>query len=315
MLKINQVPASAGAQWLLDGLVLFRRAPLALARVSVLGFSLALLATLLGSLMMQLTAGVPFPLSLLPLALYCVLALGVPSFVFAGILWAVREVQQGRPALPRHLLKGFASRRMRALLVTALPQFVAVVLAALALMALLGTEGVQQILDVLQKLQAMTADGQQPDPVQVQALVAQLPAGRMLLWLLLVVAATPLVICLVMLAIPQIVFSGAHGGTALRASLSANLRNLPAMLLFAVILAVVFFATSLVLQVIGLLIQAVLGPMVAMFVINLVMMGVLMPLVAAAAYHAWHQIFEPAGSGLPPVAPAPAPQDPGTFAA
>lgn len=308
MSKINQVPASAGAQWLLDGLVLFRRAPFALARVSVLGFAVVLLALLLGNLVLALTGAVPFPLSLLPLAVYGVLVLGTPSFVFAGILWAVREVQHGRPALPRHLLKGFASRRMRALLVTAMPQFLAVLLAAVALLALVGSEGVQGILEVLQELQGLGAQAEPPQPAQVQGLVEQLPA-RLLLWLLLVVVAAPVVVCLVMLAVPQIVFSGTHGWAALRASVVANVRNLPAMLLFVLLIAAVLFGVSLVGQVLGLLVQALLGPVVAMLVVNLVMMGVLMPLVAATAYQAWHQIFE--GASPPP----PVSADNGTLAA
>lgn len=303
MSKINKVPASAGAYWLLGGFALLRRAPLGLASVSMAGFFLMLLAILLGVMVMAATTQVPFPLSLLPLAVYCLLTLGVPSFAFAGVIWAAREVAQGRPALPQHLYKGFSGRRARALLVTSLPQLVGTLFVALMLMALVGSEGVQQILQVLEKLQALAANGAQPDPAQVQALVATLPAARILLWVLLALATAPLVVCVLLLAVPQIVFSDSHGFAALRASIVANLRNLPAMLVFVLLLALVVFAVSTIAQLAGVLVQALLGPAMAVLVANLLLVGVLMPLLAGTAYHAWHQIFEGEVAAEPPPPP------------
>src|SRR5690606_41856131 len=113
MHTIRRLSASAGAQWLLGGFALLRKAPLALG-------TLGALWGLLGTMVVFLAAVVP-PLAA---ALQLLLAIAGPV-LFAGLLWAVREVQQDRPALPAHLPRGLQDGHAPALLATLLPPGVA----------------------------------------------------------------------------------------------------------------------------------------------------------------------------------------------
>ena len=93
MSTINKVPASAGAEWLLAGFALLKRAPVPLATLSVLWGLLSM-----GVMLVAVT------LPAMTLAMQFLLVLAGPLF-FAGMLWAVREVDEGRPATPSNLLQ------------------------------------------------------------------------------------------------------------------------------------------------------------------------------------------------------------------
>ncbi|RBF36898.1 hypothetical protein BRM44_16495, partial [Xanthomonas oryzae pv. oryzae] len=84
MSEIRKVPASAGAEWLLTGFSLLKRAPLALGALGVI-WSVA------ASLVVSLSVLVP----LLGPALQFLLLLAGPLFM-GGLLWAIREVDEGR---------------------------------------------------------------------------------------------------------------------------------------------------------------------------------------------------------------------------
>ena len=110
MSTINKVPASAGAEWLLGAFALIRRAPLALGVLGVLWGLLSLLAV--QAMAINVT-----------LAMFLQLALALLApLLFAGMLWAVREVDQGRPAMPSHLFHALRGEQFRSLLATLLPQ-------------------------------------------------------------------------------------------------------------------------------------------------------------------------------------------------
>lgn len=289
MSTINKVPASAGAEWLLAGFALLRRAPLPLFAISIAGLLVVALALLLAVAVIAVTAALPFPFSLIPLLIYAALTLGVPCLVFAGVVWAAREVSQGREAQVQQLQVGF--RHAAPLLLTSVIPLAGTILSATLLIALIGTEGVQQANTVMVQLQALMADGGQPDPAQVNALVATLPVVRFLFWMLATIALAPIVVCLVMVAVSEVIFSDRSGFAALRLSLAANARNFGALVVFSLMLALLLFALSLVLQVVGVIVQFVLGPVIAVLFTNLALMGVLMPLLAGAAYTAWQQML------------------------
>ena len=97
MSEIRKVPASAGAEWLLTGFSLLRRAPLALGMLGMTWGLVALLVYGLASLVPALGVAAQF-----------LMVLAGPIFM-GGMLWAVREVDEGRPAQPAHLLHGFQS--------------------------------------------------------------------------------------------------------------------------------------------------------------------------------------------------------------
>ncbi len=294
---IRKLPASDGAEWLLGGFALLRRAPLALG-------ALGALWGLLASLVMTVGLAVPALATILQL----LVALAGPV-LFAGLLWAVREVAHGRPAMPAHLLQGVREGRVAQLLTTLLPQLAAGLVLGVLLLVLVGSEQLQALARVSNELNAMAQSGQQPSPEQVEALVATLPAGRILLWLLLGVVAAIAVAMTVFVSVPRILFEHRDGLPSMRDSLRACLHNLPAMAVFLLLAMVAIFAIYFGVLLVTLVLQLVAGPVLAMWIAQLLLMAVLMPLLAGAAYTAWTRLFGE------PVAGASAPLQAGHFEA
>lgn len=277
MPNINKVPAGAGAEWLLGGFALLRKAPVGLG---LLGLGWGLL-----SLLALFSAGLNPTLGML-----LQLAVGVLGpFLFAGLLWAVREVDQGRPALPEHLFQGLRSHQPMALLATLLPQLATGLVLGVSLLVLVGPDQLQKVVDVSLELQAIAEAGGQPDP----SLVASLPVGRLFLWVLCMLAAVPVIVFFIFLSVPQILFSGRPGLGALGTSFRACLRNLPAMLVFLLLTFVAVFAVLFVAQLLGMVVQLVAGPVFGLMVAQLALMAVLMPVLAGAVYRAWQQVLVP----------------------
>ena len=275
MSTINKVPASAGAEWLLRGFALLRKAPLALG---VLGLIWGLLS-LLGVQLMTLNAS-------LGLVVQLGLALMGP-LLFAGLLWAVHEVENDRPALPGHLLHAVRSDRTASVLSTLLPQVVAAVVLGVLLLVMVGPTQLQQLAEVMVKLQETAQAGGQPDP----ELMRSLPVGRLFLWMLLLIVAAIAVSFVTFVAVPEILFGGRGGLEAMRNSFRACVHNLGAMVVFYLLMLVSLFAISFAVQLIAMLVQLVAGPGAAIWVANLLLMSVLMPLLAGAVYHAWQQML------------------------
>ena len=286
---IRKLPASDGAEWLLGGFALLRRAPLALG-------ALGALWGLLASLVMTVGLAVPALATILQL----LVALAGPV-LFAGLLWPVREVAHGRPAMPAHLLQGVREGRVAQLLTTLLPQLAAGLVLGVLLLVLVGSEQLQALARVSNELNAMAQSGQQPSPEQVEALVATLPAGRILLWLLLGVVAAIAVAMTVFVSVPRILFEHRDGLPSMRDSLRACLHNLPAMAVFLLLAMVAIFAIYFGVLLVTLVLQLVAGPVLAMWIAQLLLMAVLMPLLAGATYTAWTRLFgEPvAGASAP----------------
>lgn len=287
---IRKVPASAGAEWLLAGFGLLKRAPLALGSLGILWgvgtslvLSLSLLVPALGTLVQLL------------------LLLAGPLFM-GGLLWAVREVDQDRQARPSHLLEGVREGRAPHLLVALLPQLVAALLLGTLLLVLVGTDGLQRLSEVMLRINELSQSGAQPDPAQIEALVATLPAGRILLWLLLMLAAFAALTLALFVMPPQVMFQRIGGWHALRRSLRSSLRNLPAMLVFFVLAFIAIFAIYFAVMILAVIVGLVAGQTVAMAVAQLLLMAVLMPVFAGAVYAAWKQMLGPAGAVPPPAA-------------
>lgn len=292
MREIHKVPASSGAEWLLTGFSLLRRAPLALGSLGVIWALVASLALSLALLVPALGTAVQF-----------LLVLAGPLFM-GGLLWAVREVDEGRPARPSHLLHGLQEGRAPHLLVALLPQVLAGLLLGIALLALIGTHGLQQLSEVMVQLNALSASGKQPEPAEIEALAATLPAGRILLWLLLVLATFAALTLALFVMPPQVMFDRSGGWKALRNSLRASIHNLPAMLVFFVLAFIALFAIYFAVMIVALVVGLVAGQGVAVWVAQLLLMGVLMPVFAGSVYAAWKQMFPhpgaAAGGAVPP---------------
>jgi len=301
MSMINKVPASAGAQWLLDGLATLRQAPLQLGALGALWALLSLVAA-----QVMLLATVP--------GLFLQLLLGLASPVlFAGVLGAVRKAGAAQPVRPGDLFGGFRSGHVPSLVATLLPQVMLALFAGLLLMALLGTEGVQQLQTVIAHLEQQAASGGQPDP----ALVAQLPAGRLLLWLALLIAGALMASLLVFVAVPDVTFAGRRGGEAMSNSLRACLHNLPAVVVFYLLLFIVLVPLMVIVQLLGLAVSMVAGQGIGVLLTNVLLMGVMLPLLGGCVTSAWRQLLgqAPGATATEAAVPPPPPSNPGTFAA
>ncbi|CAN7272005.1 hypothetical protein LJR168_003649 [Pseudoxanthomonas sp. LjRoot168] len=298
MSTINKVPASAGAEWLLAGFALLKRAPVPLITISLSGLLVVAFGLVVALIGMLAASALPFPLSFLGSLAANLVLLGVPCIVFSGVVWAAREVAEGRVATLEHLQVGL--RHLRPLVVVSLVPVIVTMLCGLLLIALIGPEGAQQTNEVMLKLRELSASGAPPNPQQVTALISALPVLRLMLWVVAVVIITPVVILLVMVAMAEVVFRDRGGMAALRASLSVNLRNFPALVVFSVLLTILMFVLNLALNMVGVFIQLVLGPVIAVLLINATMVGSLMPIIAGAAYTAWRQMLDgdkPASTG------------------
>lgn len=282
MSMINKVPASAGAEWLLGGFALLRRAPAALGMLAVLW---GLASTLLMAL--ASTTGV----TVLLYAAQFLLILAGPLF-FGAMIWAAREVDQGRPALPAHLLQPIRDGHGPALLATLLPQVLASFALGLLLLVMIGPDQLKHLGEVWVQMQAVAAEGGQPDP----ALVKDLPAGRLLLWMLLVAVTFVGIKWMTFIAAPQILFTGTDAVTAMRNSLRACAHNWTAMLVFYLLAGIAIFAITFGSLLLVAVLQLVAGPVIAVLLWQLVLLAVLTPVLAGAMYTAWRQMLTPAGA-------------------
>lgn len=294
MSEIRKLPASAGAQWLLDAFSLYGRAPLQLAVLGVIGM-------IFSSLILVLAQLLPGWLGLL----VQLLSLAVGPLVFGGMLWAVSEIDQGHRALPTHLLQPIRDRRVSHLLVPLAIQLIAVIALGTLLFTLIGSDGLTASSDMLQKMQQLQQSGTQPSNEQILALMADAPVKRILLWIL-ITFATFVALSMAMFTQPAlVVFDRQSGMHALRMSLQGCLENFGAMAVFMVlglIAALCIYFLVFILMQLALLFG---GMGAAAFVVQLSMSTVIMPLYVGAVYAAWKQMFAHRGRTPPPPVPAP----------
>ncbi|MCZ3100076.1 hypothetical protein NYZ00_19320, partial [Acinetobacter baumannii] len=86
---IRKVPASAGAEWLLDGFRLLKRSPFGLGTLGLIFGALGLLSSLAaqhGQSALGMTLQLAFVL--------------IGPLLLAGMIFAAREVDEGRDATP-----------------------------------------------------------------------------------------------------------------------------------------------------------------------------------------------------------------------
>ena len=271
MTQIRKVPFNAGAEWLLAGFGLLRKAPLALGLLGVIWGALSMLAAMSGQLWLTFIVAVLGPI------------------LFGGMIYAAREVDQGRSAQPVHLAQGVREGKLPRLLAMLLPQIAALAILVMLLLAMFGPEQLQQMANVMQQLQ------DNPDP----ALVESLPTDRMFGWLLLAMVVGVVVGFFTFIAIPDVMFTDRGAFAAMGASFRACVRNLPAVLLLIVLMFIAVIAISIGVNIITALIGFAIGQAAALFLGQLLMMAVLMPVMAGTIYHAWRQMLGDAPA--PPV--------------
>lgn len=280
MTDVRKVRPSAGAEWLLGGFGLLRRSPFGLG---LLGAIFGLIAVVLAMFAMSSPA--------LLMLQQLVMALLGPLLV-AGMIWAAREVDQGRSANPGHLLRGIQDGKTGRLWATLLPQIAAGVVAVLLLMLMVGPTHLQALVAAVEQAQGQT----QPDP----SLFADLPMGRLFLWLLLVVAVGITAGFFTFTAIPDMMFRNAGALEAMKRSFRACVGNLPAMIVFFVLLVIAAVCLSIAVQIVGFIVKLVAGETAMLFVVQILLMAVLLPVVTGAMYCAWKQLVAGEDASAPP---------------
>lgn len=273
MTELRKVPASAGAEWLLGGFALLRRAPMALGLLGLIWGGLSALASFSGQLWLSF-----------------VLALLGP-ILFGGLVYAAREVDQGRKALPAHLAQGLHDRKAPRLLAMLLPQLAALVVVIVLLYAMIGTGQMQQLVLVMEQMQT------NPDP----QLAEGLPAGRMFAWALIALVVGVLAGFFTFVAIPEVMFTERGALDAMLLSFRACVRNIGALLVMVVLTVIAMVALSVAVQLVVALLGLAIGAQAATFVGQLLLMAVLLPVMAGAVYYAWRQML---GTATAPMAPA-----------
>lgn len=292
MSDIRKLPASAGAQWLLDAFSLYARAPMQLAVLGVIGM-------LVSSLILVLAQLLPGWLGLM----VQLLSLAVSPLIFGGMLWAVSEIDQGRRALPSHLLQPIRDKRVSHLLVPLAIQLIAVLALGTLLFALIGTEGFSSFSGLLEKVQEVQQSGRQLSNEEALAMMADVPVKRIMLWIL-IAFATFIALSMAMFAQPALVmFDRQSGMHALRMSLQGCIENFGAMAVF-MLLGLIAAACIYVLMLILMQVALLLGGMgAAAFVMQLAVTTVVMPLYVGAVYAAWKQMFAHRSRKGPPTVP------------
>src|SRR5690349_4003402 len=199
--RMRKLPAASGWQWVARSLVIFALDPL---RWIALNLVVLLIASLL---------------SMIPLVGALLFALLTPVFV-GGLTLGCRAVAAGRPLLPAYLFAGFRSNA--ATLVSIGGVYVVGQIAIFGLLTTVGGPDLQAL------LQAMMSDRPSafPQTIGDRVLVSVLLAAALFVPLAMAVWFAPV------LAVLDVM----PAGQAMKASLRACLRNLPAMSVYGVVM-------------------------------------------------------------------------------
>lgn len=275
-MEIRKLSASAGAEWLLGGLGLLRKAPM----------SLSLLGAIYGVLTLVVGLSAQRDITLFLLLELALVLLG--PILLGGMVYAVREVDHDRSAQPLHLVQGLRDGHWPRLLATLLPQVVAMLLIVLLLAVMIGPHSLAQMADIVEKAQGQA----KPDP----ALFEAIPFGRLFLWLLLAMAIGILSGFFTFVGVPEIALTESGAWNAMLRSFRACLRNVLALIVFFVLAIIAVFVLYFLLLLVGLLVRVVAGDTAMQFVMQVLLMAVLMPVMTGAMYCAWKQMLGDATS-------------------
>ena len=281
MNEIRKVPASAGAEWLLGGFGLLRKAP----------FGLGLLGVLYGLIALLVATSVRLGMGTFMLLELAMVLVG--PLLMGGIAYAVRDVDQGGRAEPSDLLQGFRAGRAGRLLLTLLPNIAAVLLCVALLYAMIGGEALTQVAGAVERANASG----NPDP----GMFAGFPFDRFALWLLLSLLIGITAGFFTFVAIPEIMFTGSSAFAAMGRSFRACVRNLPAFLVMLVLLVIAVIAVYIAVLILGAITNLVAGQAAMQVVVQLLTTAVLMPVAMGTVYTAWKQMLvaDAAGDATP----------------
>jgi hypothetical protein len=276
-MDVRKVRPGAGAEWLLGGFALLRRSPLGLGLLGAIFGVLAGLAAAMANRSASLFALVEVAMLL------------VGPLLIAGMVYAAREVDEGRAATPAQLLQGLREGKAPRLLATLLPQIAAAILIALLVVVMIGPDNLQQMMQAMEKLQGQA----NPDP----ELMRQIPAGRVLLLVFLAIVIGVGAGFFTFLAVPDMMFTPHGAFAAMGRSFRACVNNVPALIVFYLLLMVSAIALWIAVAMVALIARLVAGDQAMQVVAQVLLMAVLMPVVTGAMYHAWKSLL---GGGAAP---------------
>jgi hypothetical protein len=276
-MDVRKVRPGAGAEWLLGGFALLRRSPLGLGLLGAIFGVLAGLAAAMANRSASLFALVEVAMLL------------VGPLLIAGMVYAAREVDEGRAATPAQLLQGLREGKAPRLLATLLPQIAAAILIALLVVVMIGPDNLQQMMQAMEKLQGQAS----PDP----ELMRQIPAGRVLLLVFLAIVIGVGAGFFTFLAVPDMMFTPHGAFAAMGRSFRACVNNVPALIVFYLLLMVSAIALWIAVAMVALIARLVAGDQAMQVVAQVLLMAVLMPVVTGAMYHAWKSLL---GGGAAP---------------
>ncbi|HVF34054.1 MAG TPA: BPSS1780 family membrane protein, partial [Candidatus Saccharimonadia bacterium] len=229
-MSYRSVELGRGVNWLTDAVALVMKAP-AVFLIQALIVAIISVIPILGQLAM--------------------LVLG-PAFL-AGLVWSMREADQGREPQVGQLFEGFTQPgKIGALVALCLPA-----VAGIAVLFVLG------FLFLGGALLGAAFGG-----ADAGAVAAVGFGAGMLLFVLVCLLVALAIYSLIVFAIPRVMFDGAEPFQAMKESLSASLANIGPLLVFSVIFFIAAMIVMLVLSIIP-----ILGTIVAYLLVNAVLAG------------------------------------------
>ncbi len=261
-----------GAEWVVGALRLLRRDPVGLGQLGLMFASIATAPSLLA----QVVPALALPAQLL-------LMLGGP-LILAGMIYAAREVDQGRSASPSQLLRGLQEGKAGRLLAgVLLPQLMVTVICVALFGAIIGSEELVKIRELVQ--QAQTQGIISPEQLQ------QVPLAHLLLWSGLVIVVAAIAGLLTFTVLPDMMFGDIRLIPATARSCRACLRNLPAMLVFAMVMGALLLVLTMAALALATVVGAIAGDLAMSLTLNLLMLSSMGPIFTCAMYVGWKQLL------------------------
>lgn len=283
--NIRKVPASAGAQWLIDGFALLKASP---GGYGVMGLMYGVFSAAM--------AGISFAI---PQSFFIVqtLVIVIAPALTGALVWAARELKQGREVGPASYAEPMRQGRVAALLATLLPYVAFLVVMSILMRVLIGPDNIKTMVSIWQTMQD-AKPGAVPDP----ALLATLPAGRVLAFLACSVVLAFAVVLASFVAVPGVMLGGRTGIDAVRDSWHASVRNLPAVLVFFLLVVVAAIGVGILSMIAAAIFGLLLGQIAQLLVLQLLFSGTMSAVTSGAIASAWQSMLgQEAG---PPTLPA-----------
>lgn len=254
-MSFQKVEAGRSVEWLKQGIGLVFKNPVAFL-VMALIIAIISIVPILGALALLI----------------------IGPALFAGLVYAAREEDQGRKAEIGQLFRGFQEPgKIGPLLALCIPGIVLVVV-----MIVLGFIFVGGAL----MGGGLAAAGNS------SAGVAAALGGGMLMFMLVMLVVAFFYYAVLVFAVPRVMFDGIEPFAAMKESLSASMANIGALLLFAVILFVIVMVAGFILVFIP-----ILGPLLLGLFLN--------ALLGCVCYLMYRDVFGGGGGAVADMPPAP----------